>query len=51
MRAIWVPHSDIPAHQQVPVEVVPDAVVQSIGEVLDVVLAWSAEDGLEAAGA
>jgi len=51
MRAIWVPHSDIPAHQQVAVEVVPDAVVQSIGEVLDVVLAWSAEDGLEAAGA
>ncbi len=51
MRAIWVPHSAIPEHQQVAVEVVPDAVVQSIGEVLDVVLAWQAADGVEAAGA
>jgi putative hydrolase of the HAD superfamily len=43
MRAILVPHSDIPEHQQVPVEVTPDAVVQSIGEVVDVVRAWNAE--------
>ena len=43
MRAILVPHSDIPAYQQVPVEVTPDAVVQGIGEVLDVVRAWNAE--------
>jgi putative hydrolase of the HAD superfamily len=43
MRAILVPHSDIPEHQRVPVDVVPDAVVQSIGEVLDVVRRWNAE--------
>ncbi len=41
MRAILVPHSDIPQHQQVPVEVTPDAVVHAIGEVLDVVRRWN----------
>jgi len=50
MRAVWVPHSAIPEHQQVAVDVVPDAVVHSIGDVLDVVRAWNAS-GLEAAGA
>jgi putative hydrolase of the HAD superfamily len=42
MRAILVPHSEIPVHQQVPVEVVPDAVVTRLGEVLDVVRGWNA---------
>ena len=41
LRAVLVPHSDIPASQQVPVDVVPDAVVQRVIEVLDVVDAWS----------
>jgi putative hydrolase of the HAD superfamily len=42
MRAILVPHSDIPASQQVPVEVRPDAVVHRLTEVLDVVDRWNA---------
>ena len=42
MRAILVPHSDIPAHQQVPVDVVPDAVVNRLGDVLEVVRGWNA---------
>ena len=41
MRAILVPHSDIPLTQQVPVEVHPDAVVQELREVLDVVTGWN----------
>ena len=40
MRAILVPHSDIPASQQVPVDVHPDAVVQRLVEVLDHVDRW-----------
>jgi putative hydrolase of the HAD superfamily len=42
MRAILVPHSDIPASQQVPVEVRPDAVVHRLTEVLEVVDRWNA---------
>jgi putative hydrolase of the HAD superfamily len=42
LRAILVPHSDIPASQQVPVDVRPDAVVQRLADVLDVVDAWNA---------
>ncbi len=41
MRAILMPHSDIPEHQQVPVDVVPDAVVQRLGDVIDVVRRWN----------
>jgi putative hydrolase of the HAD superfamily len=41
MRAILVPHSDIPELQQVPVDVTPDAVVQRLGDVLAVVRAWN----------
>jgi len=41
MRAVLVPHSDIPEHQQVPVDVTPDAVVHRLGEVLDVVRGWN----------
>jgi len=40
MRAVLVPHSDIPPSQQVPVEVHPDAVVQRLVEVLDHVDRW-----------
>jgi putative hydrolase of the HAD superfamily len=42
MRAILVPHSEIPEHQQVPVEVTPDAVVARLGDVLHVVRGWNA---------
>ncbi len=42
MRAIWVPHSDIPANQQVSHEATPDAVAHEILDVLDVVTGWQA---------
>jgi putative hydrolase of the HAD superfamily len=40
MRAVLVPHSDIPVDQQVPVDVHPDAVVHRLIEVLDHVDTW-----------
>ncbi|MFW6092125.1 MAG: HAD family hydrolase [Actinomycetota bacterium] len=40
MRTILVPHSDIPAEQQVPVDVRPDAVVDRLGEVIHHVDTW-----------
>ncbi len=41
MRAIWVPHSDLPADQQVSHEATPDAVAHELLDVLDIVNAWS----------
>lgn len=45
MRAVWVPHSDIPPEQQVrghgAEDVVPDAVVHRLAELLDVVDRWN----------
>jgi putative hydrolase of the HAD superfamily len=41
LRAVLVPHSDIPPEQRVPVDVRPDAVVQRLLDVLPVVDAWS----------
>jgi len=43
LRAILVPHSDIPPDQQVPVEVHPDGIVQRLVEVLDQVDRWQRE--------
>lgn len=40
MRAIWVPHSDIPASQQVAVDVTPDAHAHELFDVLRVVDRW-----------
>ena len=40
MRAVLVPHSDIPVDQQVPLAVHPDAVVHRLLEVLDHVDSW-----------
>ncbi len=40
MRAILVPHSDIPAPQQVPVDVAPDGVAHRLLDVLEHVEAW-----------
>jgi putative hydrolase of the HAD superfamily len=41
MRAILVPHSDIPADQQVPHDATPDAVAHELLDVLDIVTRWS----------
>ena len=41
MRAILVPHSDIPHDQLGPVEGAPDAVVQRLGDVLEHVDRWN----------
>lgn len=41
MRAVLVPHSQLPPEQQVLVTATPDAVVGRLGEVLDVVAAWA----------
>jgi putative hydrolase of the HAD superfamily len=40
MRTIYVPHSTIPLDQHGPTRGTPDAIVQRLGEVLDVVEAW-----------
>ncbi|MBL8930273.1 MAG: HAD family hydrolase [Kineosporiaceae bacterium] len=40
MRAILVPHSDIPPAQQVPVDVHPDGVAHRLLDVLDIVDGW-----------
>lgn len=40
MRAVWVPHSELPAEQVVEVEVEPDAVVQSLAELMGVLRRW-----------
>jgi putative hydrolase of the HAD superfamily len=45
MRAILVPHSEIPHDQRGPVEGTPDAVVSRLGEVLDHVIRWNREAG------
>jgi putative hydrolase of the HAD superfamily len=44
MRAIWVPHSEIPESQRVPVEAEPDAVAHSLAEVVGIVTGWLAPD-------
>ena len=40
MRAVLVPHSDIPPHQQVPVDVVPDGVVQRLADLPELLAGW-----------
>jgi putative hydrolase of the HAD superfamily len=40
MRTILIPHSEIPTEQHGPVTGEPDAVVQRLAEVLDVVDNW-----------
>jgi putative hydrolase of the HAD superfamily len=42
MRAVLVPHSAIPSHQRGHTEGTPDAVVQRLAEVLEVVDGWQA---------
>jgi putative hydrolase of the HAD superfamily len=40
MRAVLVPHSDIPAHQQVPVDVAPDGVLARLADLPDLIAGW-----------
>ncbi len=40
MRAVLVPHSDIPAEQQVPVDVHPDAVLHRLADLPDLIADW-----------
>jgi len=40
MRAIWVPHSQIPVGQQVAVEVDPDGVAHQLLDILDILDGW-----------
>jgi putative hydrolase of the HAD superfamily len=40
MRAVLIPHSDIPQHQRGPVEGEPDAVIERLGDLLAVIDAW-----------
>lgn len=41
MRAIWIPHSDLPAEQRVEVTAVPDARAHHLIDILDIVDGWS----------
>jgi putative hydrolase of the HAD superfamily len=43
LRAVLVPHSDIPDDQQVPVDVTPDGVAHQLLDILDLVDRWSGE--------
>jgi len=40
MRAIWVPHSEIPVAQQVSVDVTPDAVAYELLDILGILDGW-----------
>jgi FMN hydrolase / 5-amino-6-(5-phospho-D-ribitylamino)uracil phosphatase len=40
MRAVLVPHSEIPTDQQMPVDVSPDAVIDRLADLLEHVDAW-----------
>jgi len=40
MRAIWVPHSQIPVSQQVSVDVTPDAVAHELLDILEILDGW-----------
>ncbi|GAA1144394.1 HAD family hydrolase [Ornithinicoccus hortensis] len=41
MRAVWIPHSEIPAEQVVEVEARPDAVAHSLAEIAGIVRGWT----------
>lgn len=42
MRAVWVPHSELPEEQKVEVDARPDAVAHSLAEVAGIVRGWNA---------
>ena len=41
MRAIWIPHSEIPADQQVSHEATPDAIAHDLADIAAIVEAWN----------
>lgn len=41
MRAIWIPHSEIPTEQQVSHQATPDAVAHELSDIARIVAAWS----------
>ena len=43
MRAVHVPHSEIPAQQRGHTEGVPDAVIHRIADLLPVIDSWRAD--------
>jgi putative hydrolase of the HAD superfamily len=45
MRAIWIPHSDIPVDQQVSVDATPDAKAHELLDILEIVDSWLAAAG------
>jgi putative hydrolase of the HAD superfamily len=50
MRAIWIPHSDIPRSQQVAVDATPDAEAHELLDILDIIDGWLAEGRQPAEG-
>jgi putative hydrolase of the HAD superfamily len=44
MRAIWIPHSDIPLSQQVSVDATPDATAHELLDILAIMDCWLAEE-------
>jgi putative hydrolase of the HAD superfamily len=40
MKAVLVPHSDIPVEQLVPVDIEPDGVVQRLAELPELIRTW-----------
>jgi FMN phosphatase YigB (HAD superfamily) len=42
MRAVFVPHSEIPANQQMPVDVAPDAIIERLADLLRHIDSWRA---------
>ena len=45
MRAIWIPHSDIPEDQRVAVDAHPDAQAHELLDILEIVDRWLADGG------
>jgi len=43
MKGIWIPHSNIPVSQSTDLGITPDATVQRLGEVMDVITGWSSQ--------
>lgn len=41
MRAVLIPHSQIPPEQTVPVDVAPDAIIQRLADLVPLVDSWS----------
>jgi len=46
MRAVWIPHSDIPENQQVSHEATPDAIAHELSDVAEIVTAWGSGQAL-----